>query len=381
MKRNESGFTLVEMMVTIAIGSLVTLAATTVLLLGLRINNRSTQTVTRQNTARVVITLLENLAAEGEITDIILEKQDDKVTKWELINAENHVLATYSEQAIYIGGTEKDEGEAPATPILEDVTSSTISLDSNGLLSISVTIDDIDYKSSVYSRTMRKPIEDSEKDQIDKPNEDKKPEDSSVHGIEGRTALLDVLKSQYQLAGGSSNPGLILDMDGRSIGTYYSEWYVGGYDEVNKPGWNADTPWCACFVSWGLCQETVKKYINEASWNIKPDEDKSIAGGVAYANVDYFESYFKSPTGDQKQRWVDAHNNESHTIPTPGDIIFIDWDGSTGGYDPAHVGVVLKVEGGYVYTIEGNRNNRVEGYQYAIDDPIIMGYGIIDWTE
>ena len=92
MKRNQGGFTLVEMMVTIVIGSLVTLAATTVLLLGLRINNRSTQTVTRQNTARVVITMLENLAAEGEITDIILEEnQEDKVTAWEIRNAENTI--------------------------------------------------------------------------------------------------------------------------------------------------------------------------------------------------------------------------------------------------------------------------------------------------
>lgn len=391
MKRNQGGFTLVEMMVTIVIGSLVTLAATTVLLLGLRINNRSTQTVTRQNTARVVITMLENLAAEGEITDIILEEnQEDKVTAWEIRNAENVVLATYREQAIYIGGTEKDEGEAPATPLLENVTESTVSLDKTGLLSISLVIDDTPYKSSIYCRTMRKPLENELAHQAAATNPTVS-EPMSATEEAGRLAFLNALASQYRMAGGSPNPGLILDGDGYSEGMYYTQWYLGG---TYKDGWDIETPWCACFVSWGLCypgkdsdndgvlENRVVQYIN-------PDTDNRAEGGVAFANVDFFCEYFKnlhqeaSGENPEKVHWKDAYKNGAYAIPTPGDIIFIDWDGtdSQGVYDAAHVGAVLKVEDGYVYTIEGNRENRVMVCRYAIGDPIIMGYGIIDWAK
>ena len=382
MKRNQDGFTLVEMMVTIVIGSLVTLAATTVLLLGLRINNRSTQTVTRQNTARVVITMLENLAAEGEITDIISEKnQEDKVTAWEIRNAENVVLATYSEQAIYIGGTEKDEGEAPATPLLENVTESTVSLDKTGLLSISLVIDDTPYKSSIYCRTMRTPDDKEASNQADQAVSGGKEqaEDATV-GKEGRLAFLNVLASQYRLKGGSPNPGLILE-DKYSTGMYYSQWYLGG---TYKDGWDIETPWCACFISYGLCHDSVIEYINSDSYY--PD------GKVAFANVDFFKDYFqKEKEGYPKagQQWKDA----TGYTPVPGDIIFIDWDGNRD--DPAHVGVVLKVEIDYneegsaddelvsVYTIEGNRENRVMVCKYDVDENynIVMGYGIIDWKE
>ena len=69
LKKND-GLTLVELMVSITIGSLIMLAASTVLLLGFRINHQTTESVTRQYTARTVITLLENLASEGEIKQV-----------------------------------------------------------------------------------------------------------------------------------------------------------------------------------------------------------------------------------------------------------------------------------------------------------------------
>ena len=398
MKRNQGGFTLVEMMVTIVIGSLVTLAATTVLLLGLRINNRSTQTVTRQNTARVVITMLENLAAEGEITSIDLkEDQIEGKRGWEIRSAKNAVLASYSEekQAIYVGSAEKNLDNTPATPLLEEVTASTVSLDANGVLSVSVTIDGTAYKSSIFCRTMRAPKE-NELDYKDAADNPTVPEETmSETEKAGRTAFLNVLASQYRLKGGSPNPGLILE-DKYSTGMYYSQWYLGG---TYKDGWDIETPWCACFVSWGLNHETVKMYVKEESWNIKPDADKGIAGGVAFANVDFFCEYFKnlhqeaSGENPEKVHWKDAYKNGAYAIPTPGDIIFIDWDGNRD--DPAHVGVVLKVEIDYneegsaddelvsVYTIEGNRENRVMVCKYDVDENynIVMGYGIIDWKE
>ena len=54
LKRNE-GFTLVELLVTIVVGTLITAAATTLLLTGMRINNRSNELAVQQNTTRMLM--------------------------------------------------------------------------------------------------------------------------------------------------------------------------------------------------------------------------------------------------------------------------------------------------------------------------------------
>ena len=79
MRKNNQGVTLVELLVGIAIGSLVTLAATTVILMGLRLNRQSMDVTGRQNTARVLITAMEELAADGEISGIEVNGDDWKV--------------------------------------------------------------------------------------------------------------------------------------------------------------------------------------------------------------------------------------------------------------------------------------------------------------
>ena len=63
--------------------------------------------------------------------------------------------------------------------------------------------------------------------------------------------------------------------------------------------------------------------------------------------------------------------------PRPGDLIFFDWDDEDEGQDGAadHVGIVEKVEGGIVYTVEGNSGNACRERQYAIGHAEIYGYG------
>lgn len=388
MKRNQ-GYTLVELLVSIAVGSLVTLAATTVLLLGLRIHNRSTATVIRQNTTRVVLTMLENLAAEGDITSIEVEEnveEPDTVKAWRIRNAENVILASFDadKAAIYAGSHLDPDGNGEpveATPILKNVSDSKIELTGNGVLTVSVTTEEGTYTSSVYCRTMRAPVE-------TEPTVPSEPSGGSGSTLSaGRKKFLNVLASQYRLVGGSPNPGLILD-NGYSTGQYYTQWYVGGtYPE----GWSPETPWCACFVSWALCypgensNPGVVDYIAEASWNLTLQENSSRPVGVAFASVDNFYDYFIHP-GEGHQKWAAVRNDDdTYYVPTPGDIIFIDW---SGGNDPAHVGVVLKVETDTngllktVYTIEGNMENRVMIRRYVVGDNygVVMGYGIIDWT-
>ncbi len=68
--------------------------------------------------------------------------------------------------------------------------------------------------------------------------------------------------------------------------------------------------------------------------------------------------------------------NDRDYVPNPGDIIFFDWeyDGYTDTAD--HVGIVEKVEGNLVYTIEGNDNDSVKERYYTIGERDILGYGI-----
>lgn len=46
-----------------------------------------------------------------------------------------------------------------------------------------------------------------------------------------------------------------------------------------------------------------------------------------------------------------------------------------------HTGIVCKVEGGYVYTVEGNSDNEVKTHRYATSNKKIAGYGHPAWKE
>ena len=67
--------------------------------------------------------------------------------------------------------------------------------------------------------------------------------------------------------------------------------------------------------------------------------------------------------------------------PTPGMIIFFDWDSPNGSSGPQdgqsdHVGIVEKCENGIVYTIEGKSGDSCRQRQYSVGYYEILGYGI-----
>jgi hypothetical protein len=133
-----------------------------------------------------------------------------------------------------------------------------------------------------------------------------------------------------------------LSQVGNSGDTYWS--YMGFESRVE---------WCACFVSW--CA-------NECGY-IDADVIPKTAGCVSG------ESWFRA-----RDQWQDS----SYT-PNPGDIIYFDWDKvETNGQDGItdHVGIVEKVEGGYIYTIEGNSGDRVSNNAWAVGHYEIYGYGV-----
>lgn len=67
--------------------------------------------------------------------------------------------------------------------------------------------------------------------------------------------------------------------------------------------------------------------------------------------------------------------------PSPGDIIFFDWDVD---HDPDHVGIVADCTDGIVTTVEGNTGDTpgvVSSRTIAYDSPLIYGYGTPDYPS
>lgn len=126
---------------------------------------------------------------------------------------------------------------------------------------------------------------------------------------------------------------------------------VGGQPYWSWYGFESQVDWCACFVSW--CA-------NECGY---------LDAGVIprFASCSIGIQWFR-----ERGLWQDG-NYEPH----PGDLIFFDWDDEDEGQDGAadHVGIVEKVEGGIVYTVEGNSGNVCREQQYAIGHYEICGYG------
>ena len=89
----------------------------------------------------------------------------------------------------------------------------------------------------------------------------------------------------------------------------------------------------------------------------------------------YMISAFK-----QIGRWVE---NDGYK-PSPGDIIFYDWQDSGSGDNtgtPDHVGIVEKVSGSTITVIEGNYSETVKRRYLSVNGRYIRGYGIPKYTD
>lgn len=78
--------------------------------------------------------------------------------------------------------------------------------------------------------------------------------------------------------------------------------------------------------------------------------------------------------------WVETDSY----VPSPGDVIFYDWDdngsGENKGY-PEHVGIIQKVSGSALYVIEGNYGDSVKVRRLAVNGKYIRGYGIPKYSK
>ena len=143
------------------------------------------------------------------------------------------------------------------------------------------------------------------------------------------------------------NTQLIVEVAASQIGNVGGEPYWSWY------GFTERVEWCACFVSW--CA-------NQCGY---------IDAGIIpkFSGCEWGVSWFK-----QQDAWA----NNSIT-PTPGMIIFFDWEDKEGDSLDGradHVGIVAKVENGRVYTIEGNTADSCQERSYALGHFEILGYGV-----
>lgn len=130
-----------------------------------------------------------------------------------------------------------------------------------------------------------------------------------------------------------------------------SEKYMGGRKE----------PWCAHFIAW-LFRTSGNALPNDV-FNVSPTRANPLAG------VQYMEDMFK------KNGWWFAKGNPKIGKPEPGDIIFYRSRGGSDSGRGRHVGLVERVDGGYIYTIEGNLGDAVKRNRVFLASNKISGFG------
>ena len=167
MKKSD-GFTLIELLVGILCAALVTGAAMTLLLMGMRSNRALLDTNSEQQTVRIITSMVESLASEGAIENIYkgpracelyLESDLYQGQSWEwaiLPHSSDTPILLYSsdEQAIFT---------SDLTPLMTGVKSSTISapnaseddpkLLGGSLLTFSIETEKGTYEITTYCRT------------------------------------------------------------------------------------------------------------------------------------------------------------------------------------------------------------------------------------
>lgn len=129
---------------------------------------------------------------------------------------------------------------------------------------------------------------------------------------------------------------------------------VGGAPYWSWYGFSSRVEWCAIFVSW--CADQCGLLDSGAIPRFS---------GVG-TGVNWFQS---------RGQWLPGS-----ATPEPGMLIFFKWYGSD-SLIADHVGIVEKVEGGKIYTIEGNSGDMVRRKSYPIGYGEILGYGKIFHDE
>jgi hypothetical protein len=161
--------------------------------------------------------------------------------------------------------------------------------------------------------------------------------------------LAELLKPEYHslwnalLFGITSiGDGSMIEIADTQIGNVGGEVYWRWY------GFSERVHWCAIFVSW-------------------------VAGQAGFIDAGIIPRFSSCAVGIQWFRDRGQWQDSGDYIPRPGDLIFFDWE-PDGTAD--HAGIVERVDGDHVHTIEGNSSDSVRRRTYRLDSDRIFGYGV-----
>ncbi len=168
-----------------------------------------------------------------------------------------------------------------------------------------------------------------------------------------RRDVLEIAMSQMGYHEGDCDA----DMDGMNPfgGRNFTEYnrIYGMLDNDEGNGVSYGYAWCASFVSWCLRQAGVPT-------TIAPNE-------VTCESMSLWFRLFSV-----------YHPSSSHYSPRPGDIVMFQ---PRGNGIANHVGFVVGLARGKLYTVEGNSQNKVRLRSYIPTDPYILGYCVPDYIE
>jgi len=165
---------------------------------------------------------------------------------------------------------------------------------------------------------------------------------------EQKESLEELLKPEHHSLWNALLYGITSIGDGSMIEVAITQLgNVGGQPYWSWYGFSDRVAWCACFVAW-------------------------VANECGFIESGVMPLFSYCPTGADLFRERGQWQDSTYT-PSPGDIIFFDWepDGETD-----HVGIVESVVNGVVNTIEGNTSDSVARHSYDIGSVKIYGYGV-----
>ena len=400
MKRS-AGFTLIEMLITIAVASTITLAASGALLHVFQTQRIGFEESKRQNAFRITHDFIENALERGSLSKIVYEEniagdetlsEADKKAGWAIVTRTDSAwklqhedkdasgavtstsdLLSYQDGVLLAGNSEiangltnvvlKTKNAASQAGMLFSIQYETAT--SNGpytttyyyrvgglnfgeadkepssLTLASARARQLNSSAAVVRAAV--PFSTTGSVVAEKQAAALLEETRNAVGAEARLQFLEALWSQY------GSTGMILDAAHQPTDQSFASWYDGT--------WPDSTPWCACYLSWAL-------YRARGGIEGTPLRFASIKNGIELLSREdgAFGHFY---TGFETARYA-----------SPGDILFFDWEGDG---DPDHVGAVLTRGSDVVYTVEGNSAHAVALREYKLDDPHICGLGTIPW--
>lgn len=367
MKRNNEGFTLIELVVALAASVSVMAAAFTVLLLGARVEGQTTELINDRQSINLQMASLDSLVQDSRIDgveingdDWTLYSTDDDGESVEVMKYDSNTETIKSSNGVELSGVSAKLDVSDGKQLLK----LDLETEKGAKYSLSVRCHTAIKAEKTNSKAVLIELRD---------NKEKSIFSSIVNDLQqqqSRYNFVTVMATQYGSTG---------EIFGDKKFNYFSEWY--------NSDWPSDTPWCACFVSWALEKAQELGVVNG-----EVPRFAGVKNGVElFKELDHTYGAWKSSVyylpdqldmlekGKMESELRDYIAKNEYT-PLPGDLIFFDWsDDENRNYD--HVGAVLYAENGKVYTIEGNSNNRVAIRGYDLNDPCIIGYGVINWVK